>query len=47
MNLPGLVTLWLASGLAMAYAACRFGSDVIKQLVRPLTSRARTPRRDR
>lgn len=47
MNLPGIVTLWLASGLALAYAAWRFGSDAIKQVARPRTARARTPRRDR
>jgi hypothetical protein len=46
MNLPGLFTLWLASGLALAYAAFRFGGDAIKQVVRPFASR-RTPRRDR
>ena len=34
MNLPGIVTLWLASGLALAYAAWRFGSDAIKQVAR-------------
>lgn len=47
MNLPGIVTLWLASGLALAYAAWRFSGDAIRQLARPLTVRARTPRRDR
>ena len=47
MNLPGILTLWLASGLALAYAVCRFGGDAIKQVVRPLTSRTRAPRRDR
>jgi hypothetical protein len=46
MNLPGIITLWLASGLAMAYAAYRFGGDVIKQVVRSRASR-RTQRRDR
>jgi len=43
MNLPGLLTLWLASGLALAYAAWRLGGDAAKLLARPLTSRARTP----
>ena len=47
MNLPGIVTLWLASGLALAYAAYRFGTDAVKQVARPLTARARTPRRGR
>ena len=44
MNLPGILTLWLASGLALAYAACRFGGDALKRLV---PARTRTQRRDR
>jgi hypothetical protein len=46
MNLPGIITLWLASGLALAYAAYRFSGDAIKQVVRPRASR-RTQHRDR
>lgn len=45
MNFPGLVTLWLASGLAMAFAAFRFGGAAMRQLARPGASRRQTPRR--